>query len=231
MRTQIYLITLLDLIISRKPPGADRFKIELKLIKKLITDTDDKAFVELLRLDDGETQTAEQKTQYNRIRDYFAKRTYEESGDYSVIPMDLTMDECLNDEQGNDGIYERDQTTRSGNVPSDDLMCLTVGPGKAYVNGYDIDIVGSRVIDIPKPRSTQRVDNSLVAFDLGSVLMIENVHGTPVLGLDKDSTHVIELYDQRRNSDTSGTGEKVGEVDCTLLHLEMHIITMEPILN
>lgn len=192
-------------------PGADRFKIELKLIKKLLTDTDDKAFVETLRLNDGETQTAEQKTQYNRIRDYFAKRTYEESGDYSVIPMDLTMDECLNDEQGNDGIYERDQTTRSGNVPSDDLMCLTVGPGKAYVNGYDIDIVGSRVIDIPKPRSTQRVDNSLVAFDLGSVLMVENVHGTPVLGLDKDSTHVIELYDQRRNSDTSGTGEKVGE--------------------
>ena len=54
-------------------PGADRFKIELKLIKKLVTDTDDKAFVELLRLDDGQTQTAEQKTQYNRIRDYFAK--------------------------------------------------------------------------------------------------------------------------------------------------------------
>ena len=46
MRTQIYLITLLDLIIFQTP-GADRFKIELKLIKKLLTDTDDKAFVEL----------------------------------------------------------------------------------------------------------------------------------------------------------------------------------------
>ncbi len=192
-------------------PGADRFKFQLKLTKKLITSTDDKSFVELLRLNDGETDRAEQKTQYNKIRDYFAQRTYEESGDYTVVPMDLTMDECLNDEQGNDGVYERDQTTRSGNVPTDDLMCLTVGPGKAYVNGYDIDIVGSRVIDIPKPRSTKRVDNSLVAFDLGSVLLVENVHGTPVIGLDKDSTHVIDLYDQRRNSTTAGTGEKVGE--------------------
>lgn len=192
-------------------PGADRFKFELQLSKKLLTDTDDKSFVELLRLDGGEPDAAEPKTQYNKIRDYLAKRTYEESGDYVVVPMDLTMDECLNDEQGNDGVYERTQTTRDGNIPSDDLMCLTVGPGKAYVSGYDIDITGSRVIDIPKPRATKKVDDSLVSFDLGSILLVENVHGTPVIGLDKDSTHVIDLYDQRRNSTTAGTGEKVGE--------------------
>lgn len=192
-------------------PGADRFKFELQLSKKLLTDTDDKSFVELLRLDGGEPDQAEPKTQYNKIRDYLAKRTYEESGDYVVVPMDLTMDECLNDEQGNDGVYERTQTTRDGNIPSDDLMCLTVGPGKAYVSGYDIDITGSRVIDIPKPRATKKVDDSLVSFDLGSILLVENVHGTPVIGLDKDSTHVIDLYDQRRNSTTAGTGEKVGE--------------------
>jgi hypothetical protein len=192
-------------------PGADRFKFELQLSKKLLTDTDDKSFVELLRLDGGEPDQAEPKTQYNKIRDYLAKRTYEESGDYVVVPMDLTMDECLNDEQGNDGVYERTQTTRDGNIPSDDLMCLTVGPGKAYVSGYDIDITGSRVIDIPKPRATKKVDDSLVSFDLGSILLVENVHGTPVIGLDKDSTHVIDLYDQRRSSTTAGTGEKVGE--------------------
>ena len=93
-------------------PGADRFKFELKLIKKTLDDTDDKSFVELLRINDGETEKAEQKTRYNIIRDYFAQRTYEESGDYSVVPFTLTMDECLNDEQGNDGVYERDQTTR-----------------------------------------------------------------------------------------------------------------------
>jgi hypothetical protein len=173
-------------------PGADRFKFELQLSKKLLTDTDDKSFVELLRLDGGEPDQAEPKTQYNKIRDYLAKRTYEESGDYVVVPMDLTMDECLNDEQGNDGVYERTQTTRDGNIPSDDLMCLTVGPGKAYVSGYDIDITGSRVIDIPKPRATKKVDDSLVSFDLGSILLVENVHGTPVIGLDKDSTHVID---------------------------------------
>ena len=192
-------------------PGADRFKFELKLIKKALDDTDDKAFVELLRINDGATEKAEQKTQYNRIRDYFAQRTYEESGDYSVVPFTLTMDECLNDEQGNDGVYERDQTTRSDNVPSEDLMCLTVGPGKAYVNGYDIDVVGSRVIDIPKPRSTKKVDNSLVPYDLGAVLRVNNVFGTPVIGLNKDNTHTLELYDRRTSSNTAGTGELVGQ--------------------
>ncbi len=192
-------------------PGADRFKFDLKLIKKEIDDFDDKSFVEILRLVDGQTEKAEQKTQYNLIRDYFAKRTFEESGDYTVVPFSLTLDECLNDEQGNDGIYEEGQTTRSGNVPSDDLLCLTVGPGKAYVNGYDIDVTGSRIIDIQKPRNTQTVQNSLIPFDLGSVLRVNKVFGTPVIGLDKDSTFVVELFDRRSNSTTSGTGDKIGE--------------------
>jgi len=192
-------------------PGADRFQFELKLIKKDIDDIDDRSFVELLRLNQGFTEKAEQKTQYNIIKDYFAKRTYDESGDYSVVPFDLTLDECLNDEIGNGGIYEESQTTREDNIPSDDLFCLTVGPGKAYVNGYDIDVVGSRIIDVEKPRDTKPVENSLVPLDLGNILKVNNVFGSPVIGLNRDSTYVVELYNQRTTSNTAGTGEKIGE--------------------
>jgi len=192
-------------------PGADRFQFELKLIKKDIDDIDDRSFVELLRLNEGITEKSEQKTQYNIIKDYFAKRTYDESGDYSVVPFDLTLDECLNDEIGNGGIYEDTQTTRQDNIPSDDLFCLTVGPGKAYVNGYDIEVVGSRIIDVEKPRDTKPVENSLVPLDLGNILKVNNVFGSPVIGLNRDSTYVIELYNQRTTSNTAGTGEKIGE--------------------
>jgi len=192
-------------------PGADRFQFDLKLVKKDINNIDDRSFVEILRIEEGITAKSEQKTQYNVIKDYFAKRTYEESGDYSVIPFDLTLDECLNDEIGNGGVYEESQTTREGNVPSDDLLCLVVGPGKAYVNGYDIDVVGSRIIDVDKPRDTKPVENALVPLDLGNILKVNNVFGTPVIGLNRDSTYVVELYDQRTSSNTAGTGEKVGE--------------------
>jgi hypothetical protein len=42
-------------------PGADRFKINLTLTKKLLSDTNDTDFVELLRVQDGKIKKIEQK--------------------------------------------------------------------------------------------------------------------------------------------------------------------------
>ena len=66
-------------------PGADRLKISLKLAKKQLTDTEDTNFVELVRIDEGEIKKLQNKSNYNLIKDYFAKRTFEESGDLSLI--------------------------------------------------------------------------------------------------------------------------------------------------
>ena len=54
-------------------PGADRLKISTSLTKKGLTDFNDKNFVELIRLDDGELKKLQNSTQYSLIRDYFAK--------------------------------------------------------------------------------------------------------------------------------------------------------------
>ena len=58
-------------------PGADRLKISTTLTKKGLTDFNDKNFIEIMRLDDGELKKLQNKTQYNLIKDYFAKRTFE----------------------------------------------------------------------------------------------------------------------------------------------------------
>ena len=65
-------------------PGADRLKITTTLSKKSLTDYNDTSFVELIQLQDGVIRKLQDKSQYSIIKDYFAKRTYEESGDYSV---------------------------------------------------------------------------------------------------------------------------------------------------
>ena len=52
--------------------GADRLKISTTLSKKGLTDFNDKNFIEIMRLDDGELKV-QPKTQYNLIKDYFAK--------------------------------------------------------------------------------------------------------------------------------------------------------------
>ena len=65
-------------------PGADRLKISAILSKKSLNDYDDKTFVELIRIDNGEIKKLQNKSEYNLIRDYFAKRTFDESGNYAL---------------------------------------------------------------------------------------------------------------------------------------------------
>ena len=192
-------------------PGADRFKFELKLVKKDLDDIDDKTFVELVRIVNGVIEKLQRKDEYDHLRDYFAKRTFDESGDYVVTPFNFNVEESLNDEEGNNGIFGKEQITRQGAVPSEDLACLQIGPGKAYVKGYDVQVNGTRILDLPKPRDTKNIPTALVPFSMGNILRVNNVFGSPVIGLNKDSTHVVELYDQRTTSDTAGTGEKIGE--------------------
>ena len=45
------------------------------------------------------------KTEYNRIRDYLAERTFDESGNYTINQFDLHVEESLNDRLGSDGTF------------------------------------------------------------------------------------------------------------------------------
>ena len=105
-------------------PGADRLKIKTNLFKKELTDVDDTNFVELLRIEDGHIKVLNSETQYNLIRDYFAKRTYEESGNYTLDKFKIDVLDCLNDGITGDGVYRSNELTEQGNEPVDDLMCV-----------------------------------------------------------------------------------------------------------
>ena len=191
-------------------PGADRLKISTSLSQKELTDYDDKDFIELIRLDNGEIKKLQNKSQYSLIKDYFAKRTFEESGDYSVDKFKLEIVNSLNDRISNDGLYLETQKTDQGNDPSEDLMCVKVSAGKAYVRGYDIDIPATTVLDVNKPRDTQTVTSSLIPFEMGNKLRVNNVFGAPIIGVDNNS-NTVDLYSQRRNSTTAGTGNLIGK--------------------
>jgi hypothetical protein len=185
-------------------PGADRFKIEVSLTKKLLDDYNDEDFVEILRVKDGNIKILENKTNYNIIKDYLAKRTYDESGDYTVNPFNISIHNSLNDRIGNDGLFFDDEKTESGNNPNKDLMCVKISPGKAYVRGYDIEKAGTTILDVEKPRTTESVSSANIEFQMGNLLNINNVNGA----LKQRSE--IEFYNQRKNSNTVGTGSIIG---------------------
>jgi len=192
-------------------PGADRLKISLSLSKKLLTDFDDKSFVELVRIDEGKIKKLQDKSSYNLIRDYFAKRTFEESGDYAVDRFNVEVNESLNNGLSNGGVYSANQSTDQGNTPSEDLVTVKVSPGRAYVKGYDIDSVSTTNIDVQKPRDRKSVSSALIPFEFGTVIKVNNVQGTPVFGVNNNS-NIVRLQNQRRNSSsTSATGTEIGK--------------------
>lgn len=194
-------------------PGADRFKINLTLTKKPLTDTNDTNFIELLRVQDGKIKKIETQTQYSLIKDYFAQRTYDESGDYSVNPFIASIHNSLNDRLGNNGIFFSNEKTDQGNTPSDDLMCVKISPGKCYVKGYDVTTIGTTILDVDKPRDKETINSANVPFEMGNILRINNVSGTPKFG------STIDLYDLRKNSTSSPNGTKIGDARVYTLNL------------
>jgi Domain of unknown function (DUF4815) len=205
-------------------PGADRLKIGVKLSKKQLSDFNDTNFVELVKVDKGKIKKLQNKSEYSVIKEYFAKRTFEESGNYAVNPFTISVANSLNNETGNGGLYIEGERTEQGNIPSDDLMSIRISAGTAYVKGFDIDLVGGAVVDVPKPRTTEKVDGALVSFAMGSLLKVNNVHGVPYLNIGSSQSgsqttqaNIIELYNRRRDASGDGPGtpggggSKIGE--------------------
>ena len=185
-------------------PGADRLKIQISLTKKNLDDTNDQNFIEIARVQAGELQTFVKDTQYNLLNDRLARRTYDESGDYYVKPFELFVKESLNDSIGNKGIYSPEQKTTEGNTPSKDLMVMQVSPGKAYVKGYSIEKIATSFIDVPKPRTTKAVEQEAVSYTTGDPLFVNNVFGSPSLGIGTTAT--VSLIDRRRGNSGSEIG-------------------------
>lgn len=187
-------------------PGADRLKIDLSLTKKLLSDINDTDFIELLRVENGFLKKIENKTDYNLLKDYMAQRTYDESGNYTVIPFNVSINNSLNNLLGNNGIFFGGDLTANGNEPSNDLMCVSISPGKAYVKGYDVQKTSTTILDIQKPRDTQKIEGVLVPFNMGNVLRVNNVYGAP------SNKSTISFYSKRRDGSTSlPNGIKIGE--------------------
>ena len=190
-------------------PGADRFQLKPTLIKKDIDVFDDSNFIELLRIRNGSVEKHVKKTDYNLIRDEFARRTYDESGNYYVKPFSVKSRESLNDRQGNNGVYYDNQKTSEGNQPSEDSMIYQVGPGKAYVRGYDIEKPGNTFIDIEKPRTVRKLENQVFSFDGVAKIKVNRAWGAPYVGLGVD--HLVQLRNRRSGStQSSAAGTQIG---------------------
>src|SRR5210317_1745176 len=188
-------------------PGAHRFKIDLTLTKKTIASTEDSNFVELLRLSNGILQNQVRTTEYAVLEDTFARRTFDESGDYAVRDFDLDLREHLSS-GNNRGIY----TSANGGLES--KIAAGLSPGKAYVRGYEIETIGTTFVNVNKARDFNTQNAFQTNFDVGNYVNVTNIYGTPDVGPvsgETDAFKKVDLFDTATSSRSTGnTGTDSG---------------------
>ena len=138
-------------------PGADRFKIDLVLSARSLVSTDDTGFIELARVENGVLIKVFKYPVYSVIEDTLARRTYDESGNYTVRPFTIALE------------------SNSANTAQTSVL---LSPGKAYVYGYEFETTSTTTLNYPKPRSSVAVANKRVTADYGNYVFTTNHRGS-----------------------------------------------------
>jgi hypothetical protein len=200
-------------------PGADRLQISVSLFKKSIDDFNDDNFVELATIENGNLKTSASRKGsalrgngavfHDDLTDVLARRTFDESGHYIVRPFNVSIVNSLNNNLGNQGLYEAGQFTAGGTAANADLALCRISPGKAYVKGYEIETISNTIIDIPKPRTTRTIEDQFLNYNTGPTLKLNSVYRSPTVGVG--NTFILSLRNERvgLNSETA-PGKEIG---------------------
>jgi hypothetical protein len=152
--------------------GADRLKMELELEFYPSGSTFDREnFIELAVFETGELKQQARTPDYSVLEETLARRTFDESGDYTVSAFGLTVREHL--KQGdNNGLYEPPQGDSSKFV-------VGVEPGKAYVKGFEVENISTQYIEVEKARTTTVENNSAFTAPVGNFVVVSNANTIP----------------------------------------------------
>lgn len=167
-------------------PGADRYQFNLNLsTRPLATAVDESSFFELMRVENGAITKQVKYPIYSEIEKTLARRTYDESGDYTVNPFTATVSAS----------------------PDIDKYLINIDPGKAYVKGFEFETIGTFKLEADKPRSEADI-RSLVDIDVdtsfGNYIIFKNFNANSALNIA--SIERVDLHCVTANSVNIGIG-------------------------
>jgi len=196
---------------NSQAPGADRYQIRLVLSYKPLEDEDDENFVMLAKVQGGYLQEVKDKPQYAELMNTLARRTYDESGNYTVSPFKISFKEHLASAEGmNDGfLSEADGGDESKYV-------IKITPGKAYVRGREVELISEKIVPVDKARDTSKKRASVIRPDHGNYLLIKLDSVSNILPLTDVSGTVtandyvkVNLYDGAVSGGVT-SGDQIG---------------------
>lgn len=198
-------------VMSYLNPGADRYQIvfslEIKAVGTAAPEDTSEDFIVLARVEGGQKTFINQDTRYAEIGDYMAKRTYEESGNYTVAPFTLTV-------KNHKAENALDDTGYSVDGLSENYVSI-VSPGVGYVRGYRAETIANTNLISRKARDTKLHEGYAKLFEERTyVKAIPNTSGSifpnsTASDLIADDS-VINLYDGVIGGGGTPTGSLIG---------------------
>ena len=168
-------------------PGANRLKLEPKLVSKTFAEQEaDSEFFPLVKFSEGTAYAQFKTTQYNKIGDMIAQRSFEESGNYSLDDFKLTV--------------------RSENniANTDTHFVYVLDPGHAYINGYRIKTERNYSKKVLKSKKITQLRDQSSDLTYGNYIRVNHMAGVHTF----KTGSTINLY-----SAQSGTDEGVKYYD------------------
>ena len=194
--------------------GAHRLKYTLTLAKLARDSTDDSSFVELVDTKSGILQSIVRTTEYSILEETMARRTYDESGDYTIRPFQIQMKETV-DLNNREGVYTVGDTTDDGYTAANTFVTAEVSMGKAYVKGYEIEKIAPTYKDINKARDFETVNAGQTLANLGNFVLVNNLYGSPdISAISGENTayktiHLYSDFNSTRGSANDFTGNNI----------------------
>ena len=257
-------------------PGAHRYFIDLTLTALAPDSVSDENFVELLQCTGGQVKRQVTATAYAEIEKTLARRTYDESGNYTTTPFKIDVREHRNNNRGawagaraylvgdvvtnngntyvakksatsinngavipgpihtsglaydgasstgvqweynekpyyNRGIYDPLDPSEAGDQTK---LAIGLEPGKAYVQGYEIEKISTTYLTVNKPRTYLQTTNSYLSTPMGNFVYVTNINALPPF----DSTTgfpTVTIYNKLTSSvGVAAGGTAIGTARC-----------------
>jgi hypothetical protein len=155
-------------------PGADRYQFDLVLSHRTLDSTDDSAFFELLRVEGGSITKQVNYPIYSELEKTLARRTYDESGNYTVNPW---------------------RVTPSANTANTAAFDLQIEKGKAYVKGYEFETQSTTTLNVSKARTSNVSSDYELSVEYGNYVVVKNLFGGNTSYIfDTNSYEQIDLH-------------------------------------
>ena len=166
-------------------PGADRLRIETTLTKVAVDAvTDENEFITVTEIENGIARKRKTIGVDSKLEDAMAKRTQEESGNYTLSDPVVTIREhLLNGTNG--GRYSAEEAGNSN------LLLVEVDPFTAYVSGYRNQIIAKTSIQVDKGLSTAYVQQTRTQINYGQYIEVNELVGA----WDIMESTPVDLYD------------------------------------